>query len=167
MFVGGEAGVGKTALVRRFVESGVGDARVLNGGCDPLFTPRPLGPFVDIARATGGELDELVAAGAIPYRVAEALMAELSQSRPTVVVLEDLHWADEATLDVLRLLARQVGDSSVLAIVTYRDDELDNRHPLRVVLGSLSSVPAAGRLRVSPLSRSTSRSRSRLSSGTR
>src|SRR6185436_10760602 len=71
VFVGGEAGVGKTALVRRFVESGVGDARVLNGGCDPLFTPRPLGPFVDIARATGGELDELVAAGAIPYRVAE------------------------------------------------------------------------------------------------
>ena len=154
VFVGGEAGVGKTALVRRFVENGVGNARVLNGACDPLFTPRPLGPFVDIARATGGQLDELVAAGAIPYRVAEALVAELSQSRPTVVVLEDLHWADEATLDVLRLLARQVGDSSVLAIVTYRDDELDNRHPLRVVLGSLSSVPAGKRLRVSPLSKS-------------
>ncbi len=152
LFVAGEAGVGKTALVRRFLDESREGARILVGACDPLFTPRPLGPFVDVARETGGRLDELVAAGAIPFRIAEALVEELSLSRPTIVVLEDLHWADEATLDVLRLLARQVGDSSVLAIATYRDDALDASHPLRIVLGSLSSVPAARRLHVPPLS---------------
>ena len=152
LFVGGEAGVGKTALVQQFLAESGGDVRVLVGACDPLFTPRPLGPFVDIARSTGGRLDELMAAGAIPYRIAEVLMEELSESKPTIVVLEDLHWADEATLDVVRLLARRVDTSPVLAIGTYRDDELDTRHPLRIVLGSLSSVGAASRLRVLPLS---------------
>jgi DNA-binding CsgD family transcriptional regulator/tetratricopeptide (TPR) repeat protein len=153
VFVAGEAGVGKTALVQRFLEEGADEMRVLVGACDPLFTPRPLGPFVDVAHATGGQLHELVVTGAIPYRIAEVLMEELKQSPPTVVVLEDLHWADEATLDVLRLLARRVEESGALVIATYRDDELDARHPLRIVLGSLSSVSAARRLRVLPLSR--------------
>ena len=108
LFVGGEAGVGKTALVQQFLAESGGDVRVLVGACDPLFTPLPLGPFVDIAHSTGGRLDELMAAGAIPYRIAEVLMEELSESKPTIVVLEDLHWADEATLDVVRLFARRV-----------------------------------------------------------
>jgi DNA-binding CsgD family transcriptional regulator len=150
--VAGEAGVGKSALVQRFLEESGSDARVLVGACDPLFTPRPLGPFVDIAYTTGGQLHELVASGAIPFRIAEVLLEELSESPPTIVVLEDLHWADEATLDVVRLLARRIEDSAVLAIGTYRDDELDARHPLRIVLGSLSSARAVRRVRVLPLS---------------
>ncbi len=152
VLVHGEAGVGKTALVQRFCEESREGARVLVGACDPLFTPRPLGPFADIAHATGGQLHELVLADTIPYRVAEVLMDELSGRRPTVIVLEDLHWADEATLDVVRLLARRIDDSSALLIATYRDDELDARHPLRIVLGGLSSVPAAQRMRVPRLS---------------
>jgi DNA-binding CsgD family transcriptional regulator/tetratricopeptide (TPR) repeat protein len=153
VFLAGEAGVGKTALVQRFLEDGSRDARVLVGACDPLFTPRPLGPFVDIALTTGGELEDVITAGAIPYRIAEVLMGELSESTPTIVVLEDLHWADEATLDVIRLLARRLESSATLVVGTFRDDEVDARHPLRVVLGSLSSIRSARRLRISPLSR--------------
>ncbi|HEU5010670.1 MAG TPA: AAA family ATPase, partial [Gaiellaceae bacterium] len=112
VFVAGEAGVGKTALVRRFLEEGRDRARVLVGACDPLFTPRPLGPFVDVAQEVGGELHGLVVEGSIPYRIAEVLVQELSGPTPTILVLEDLHWADEATLDVVRLLARRIENAN-------------------------------------------------------
>ena len=94
MLVGGEAGGGKTALLRQFRAELPEGTRVLWGACDPLFTPRPLAPFVDIATETGGEMLDLVDAGAKPYQVAAALLRDL-QARPgTVLVLEDLHWAD-------------------------------------------------------------------------
>ena len=79
-----------------------------------------------------------MASGAKPHEVTSALLAELGGSRVSVVVLEDLHWADEATLDVLRLLARRVGGVPALVIASYRDDELDRAHPLRLVLGELA-----------------------------
>jgi AAA ATPase domain len=127
VFVGGEAGVGKTALVRRFCENHRSD-RILWGACDPLFTPRPLGPFVEIAEAAGGELEELVTSGARPHEIAAALIRECRN--PTIVVVEDVHWADEASLDVLRLMARRIATVRGFALVTYRDDELDRIHPL-------------------------------------
>src|SRR5439155_7503849 len=108
LLIGGEAGVGKTALLRRFCDDWPGGARFLWGACDALFTPRPLGPFADIAESTGGELEELVQTGARPYEIAAALMRELRTRSPAVLVLEDVHSADEATLDVLRLLVRRV-----------------------------------------------------------
>src|SRR5437879_369803 len=107
VLIGGEAGVGKTALLRRFCDDVPGGARILWGACDALFTPRPLGPLRDIAESAGGELAALVEAGARPYEVAAALMRELRSRSPTLLVLEDVHGADEATLDVLRLLARR------------------------------------------------------------
>ena len=69
----------------------------------------------------------------------------------SVIVIEDIHWADEATLDLLRFLARRVRNTSVLLIATYRDDELDRMHPLRVVLGELSRG-SLDRMTVAPLS---------------
>ncbi|HEX4760875.1 MAG TPA: AAA family ATPase, partial [Thermoleophilaceae bacterium] len=66
VLVGGEAGVGKTALLRRFCQDAGESARILLGACDALFTPRPLGPFIDVAQITGGELEELVQSGAAP-----------------------------------------------------------------------------------------------------
>jgi DNA-binding CsgD family transcriptional regulator len=152
VLVQGEAGVGKTALVHRFCQESGDRARVLVGACDPLFTPRPLGPFADVADAIGGELGALVETGAIPYRIAAALVEEMDAHGPTILVIEDVHWADEATLDVLRLLARRIADVPVLLIATYRDDELDARHPLRIVLGGLTSIRTIRRLPLAPLS---------------
>ncbi len=146
VLVAGEAGIGKTALVRTFCE---GRPRVLWGACDALYTPRPLGPLVDIAEEAGGDLAALVAEGATPGTLAAALAAELK--RPAIVVLEDLHWADEATLDVIRLLARRIESLPALVIATYRDDELDRAHPLRMVLGALPSR-IADRVTPPPLS---------------
>jgi predicted ATPase len=149
VFVVGEAGVGKTALVRRFCSDAT-DMRVLEGACDALFTPRPLAPFADVAAETGGPLAELIARDARPHEVLAALTDELHR-RQTVLVLEDLHWADEATLDVLRLLGRRVKASSALVIGTFRDDELHAAHPLRLVMGGLAAAPGVERISVPPL----------------
>jgi len=151
LFVSGEAGVGKSALVRSFRAEIGGSMRVLEGVCDPLATPRPLGPLADIAAATGGELERLIDSGARPHELLRALLAEVDRE-PTLLVLEDLHWADEATLDVLRLLGRRVEASRALVVGTYRDDELDERHSLRQVVGGLATVPGVSRLELQPLS---------------
>ena len=150
VLVAGEAGVGKSAAVRAFCAEARGSARVLWGGCDALFTPRPLGPFLDIAEEAGGELETAVNEGA-PAVVA-ALLGLARPGSATIVVVEDVHWADEATLDVLRLLARKLGQAPLLVLATYRDDELDRVHPLRVLLGELATLPQAERLTVPSLS---------------
>jgi DNA-binding CsgD family transcriptional regulator/tetratricopeptide (TPR) repeat protein len=149
LLVAGEAGIGKTTLVRAFCERARG-VRVLSGGCDALHTPRVLGPFVDIAEESGGELAALVSRGATPGAVVGALIREL-RDRPTIIVLEDLHWADGATLDVLRLLARRIDPLPALVLVTYRDDELHLMHPLRMALGELPAA-AVERMALAPLS---------------
>jgi DNA-binding CsgD family transcriptional regulator/tetratricopeptide (TPR) repeat protein len=151
VLVAGEAGIGKTALLRRFCAGVDGSARVLWAGCDPLFTPRPLGPVLDLARAVGGEVAARAADGARPYDVAAALVRELA-ARPSVVVVEDVHWADEATLDVIRLAGRRVGDVPALLVLSYRDDGLDRSHPLRIVLGDLPGSDRVTRLALAGLS---------------
>jgi DNA-binding CsgD family transcriptional regulator len=147
VFVGGEAGVGKTALVRAFCASQPTGVRILAGACDALFTPRPLGPLLDIAAALGGQLNRLAQSEARPHAVAEAFLHALrTQPAKSIVVIEDLHWADEATLDVLRLVARRMNDLPTLIVVTYRDDQLDRQHPLRVLLGELPGVGSVERI---------------------
>ena len=148
--IGGEAGVGKTALVRAFCAHTTG-TRVLLGACDALFTPRPLGPFVDIAGTTGGELGSLAGGRGRPYEVASALLEELRRS-PAIVVLEDMQWADEATLDAVRLLGRRIESAPGLLLLTYRDDELGPTHPLRFLLGELPRQEAVFRIKVQRLS---------------
>ena len=150
LWVGGEAGVGKTALLRRFCEMQDRPVRILWGACEPLLTPRPLGPFLDVAEDVRGQFGQLVADAARPHKVAAALLAELRGRRPTVLVLEDLHWADEATLDVLTLLAGRIGSAPALALASYRDDELDRVPALRLVLGELGRWPT--RVKLEPLS---------------
>jgi class 3 adenylate cyclase/tetratricopeptide (TPR) repeat protein len=153
VLVSGEAGVGKSALLRRFCDDHRGLARILWGACDPLFTPRPLGPLLDVAEVAGGELADVVEVGGRPYAVASALMRELGSRATTVLVLDDLQWADEATLDVVGLLGRRVDALPALVLLSYRDDELDRAHPLRMVLGVLATGPAVRRLEIAPLSR--------------
>jgi DNA-binding CsgD family transcriptional regulator len=152
VLVGGEAGVGKSALVRRFCAEHAAGARVLWGACDPLFTPRPLGPIADIGEHAAGGLAAAVARGAPPHELAARLVEELSTAA-TVAVVEDVHWADEATLDVLRLTARRLPAARGLLVATFRDDELDRAAPLRTLVGELGTAAGVRRVRIPPLSR--------------
>ena len=149
VLVAGEAGVGKSAAVRDFCDGSPG-VRVLWGGCDALFTPRPLGPFLDIAESANGDLRAALGGG--PPEVVGALLQTVGPDAATIVVLEDVHWADEATLDALRLLTRKIARARLLVVATYRDDQLHRAHPLRVVIGELATRPEVDRLSVPPLS---------------
>jgi class 3 adenylate cyclase/ATP/maltotriose-dependent transcriptional regulator MalT len=152
VLVGGEAGIGKTALVRRFCADRSTPTRALWGACDSLFTPRPLGPLLDVAETTGGELERLAQEGAQPHEVTAALSRVLAERPSTILVLEDLHWADEATLDVLRLLTRRLDTTPALVVGTYRGDEIDRSPLLRIVLGEIVRVERAVRLELEQLS---------------
>jgi DNA-binding CsgD family transcriptional regulator/tetratricopeptide (TPR) repeat protein len=152
VLIGAEAGGGKTTLVSAFCRREAPSVRALVGGCDPLFAPRPLGPLLEVAENLGPDLRALLARGGEPYEIVSALSSELRDEGPSVVVFEDVHWADEATLDVLRLLIRKVGPLPVVLVLTYRDDELDRSHPLRRVLGELATYRALRRLKLAPLS---------------
>jgi DNA-binding CsgD family transcriptional regulator/tetratricopeptide (TPR) repeat protein len=146
----GEAGIGKTSLVQAFLESVGGGARVLSGACEDLVTPRALGPVRDAARSSAGPLADALGASADPDLVYAAICDELSVAPvPTVFVVEDVHWADGATLDVLRYLGRRIPKLPGLLLLTYRDDDLAPDHPLRGVLGGFGG--SALRLRLAPL----------------
>ncbi len=152
--VTGESGVGKSSLVDELVaqtqsEPGRGDVRVLRAHCDPLGTPRPLGPFRDLrllavdgdSRREDGSLAELC------ERAYDAVRGE-----PTLMVVEDLHWVDAATVEVLRFLVRRVESMPLLLVMTYRDSEIGPRHSLRPLLGDLASLDGITQLRLAPLS---------------
>ena len=147
VFVGGEAGIGKTSLMRAFTAALAG--RVFAGACEHLATPAPLGPFADVAAGLGGPVSAAIASGRHPRDVAVALLDELCN--PAVLVIEDAHWADEATLDVLRVVGRRIGTTPSLVIVTFRDEVADD-HALRILLGDLASSPVVERLEVPALS---------------
>ena len=152
VLVAGEAGVGKSALVEQFA-AGLTEARWCWGACDGLFTPRPLGAFLDIAGQLGGRLARLDQAQTPRDELFTALLAELGQPGGLrVVVLEDIHWADEATLDLLRSLARRIRELPVLILATYREDELATSYPLRVALGELAVQRNTRRVSLVPLS---------------
>ncbi len=157
----GEAGIGKTALLRRFRSTLPRRFTVLWGACDPLFTPRPLGPLLEPAEKLGGELAALVAGDARPYEVAGALLGGLRGCAPSVLVLEDLQWGDEATLDVVRLLARQVESAATLVVLSFRDDSLERATPLGLVVGELPPHAVSARLGLSGLSELTVREMAR------
>jgi ATP/maltotriose-dependent transcriptional regulator MalT len=138
VLVSGEAGIGKTALVERFVERHNTDSRILWGGCDALFTPRPLGPLYDIALQTQNELHTLLEEQAPRASIFSAVVDELQKRQGrSIIVIEDVHWADEATLDLLKFLGRRISRIKSMLIITYRDDEMGGDHPLRLVLGDL------------------------------
>ncbi len=88
----------------------------------------------------GAELRELVTTEAIPYQVGTALVRDLRDDGPSVLVLEDVHWADDATLDVLKLLIRKIESLPVLVVLSYRDESVPPSHPLRIVLGEAEPV---------------------------
>ena len=149
VFVEGEAGIGKTTLLRAFARSLQGDALVPLvhwGACEAMLTPRPLAPLDDIALASGGPLRALQGSSNERHRLFVAFVDLLAQ-QPSLAVLEDLHWADEATLDLLRYAGRRIARTRSLLVASFRSDELVPAHPLRTVLGDLAT---SGALRLAP-----------------
>ena len=152
----GEAGIGKTAAITGFTAGLDHTVSVLWGGCDPLAAPRPLGPLLDalagLGPAAAGALGEAIDAGDTTalYR---RLLATLRDGHRWVWVIEDAHWADGATLDLVRFLARRIASLPLLLAVSYRDDELDAAHPLAIALGDVATCTAVSRIGLEPLTR--------------
>jgi DNA-binding CsgD family transcriptional regulator/tetratricopeptide (TPR) repeat protein len=152
VLISGEAGVGKSVLLEEFAQ-GLEDARWLWAACDGLFTPAALGPLLDIASQLDGELLRLCRAEARRDQLYGALLGQLGDLESlTVLAIEDVHWADEATLDLLSYLGRRIQHLRVLLLVTYRDDALAVDDPLRLTLGTLASQRATRRLSLATLS---------------
>jgi DNA-binding CsgD family transcriptional regulator len=152
VLISGESGFGKSSLVERFSSDHRRDAHTVWGACDGLGTPRALAPVHEIAVQTS-VLDGRAASG---EESRDGLFRALFEafSRPEcnyIAVLEDLHWADEATLDFLRFIGRRIQRTSTLFIATYRDDEFQPNHPVRLLLGELTGHHVT-RIRLAPLS---------------
>jgi len=137
VLVGGEAGIGKTSLAAALRDRR-GAAGLWWGACDALQTPHPLAPLHDIARANAVRFKPLLAEEADRVQLFEAVLSELQAAvGPTLFVVEDAHWADEATLDLLKFLGRRLEQVPCLLLVTYRDDEVTADHPLRRLMSEL------------------------------
>jgi len=140
----GEAGIGKTSLLDALARQVADRVRILWAGCEALFTPRPLGPLHDIA----SELD--IDPDAPRERLFPAVLAA-ARRVPTLLVVEDVHWADHATLDLLKYLSRRIARAPLLLALSYRDDEIGPDHPLISLLGE-AGAPLQ-RIALAPLSR--------------
>jgi len=148
----GEAGIGKTSLIRALRADPPDHARVLVGSCDAMSTPRMLGPLRDLAAAVGPQLAAALRSGDRD-EVLTAIQDELISTPGTILVIEDAHWADEATLDMLRFLARRIETLPGVVVLTYRD-ELDRDHPLTRLLGDLGHRDGVDRIALHRLSAS-------------
>jgi tetratricopeptide (TPR) repeat protein len=144
--VAGDAGTGKTTLIDVACRD-VTRARVVRSRCDPLPTPRPLGPIRDVA----ADLDIPALRGReVPLgQVCEEVYQAL-RSSPTVLVVEDLHWADAASVEVLRFLVRRAAAMPLTVLASYRE-HVGRAHPVRPLLEDFARVDAVTTLRLAPL----------------
>lgn len=153
VFVSGEAGVGKTALIDEFRRRIAQQTDVRRFSCDALSTPAPLSPIRDLAATLGLPLEPETFDGVAREQLFRAILAALAaRSDPIVLIAEDAHWSDGASLEILRFLGRRIDRLPVLGVISYRDDEIGARHPLRVILGDLATETAVHRLSMLPLS---------------
>lgn len=137
VLVSGEAGIGKTTLLKAMAARR-GDATLWWGACDSLETPHPLAPLHDIARDADVPFRALLQPGHARAELFDQVLTTLQRSRaPVLAVFEDLHWADDATLDLLKFLGRRIDRSPCLLVMSWRDDEVSPAHPLRRLLGEL------------------------------
>jgi DNA-binding NarL/FixJ family response regulator len=151
VIVEGEAGTGKTALLQSFGAL-IGDKhRVHWGWNDPFTTQRPLGALHDMTAMVGSEVGKLLRRGAPRNAIFSAVLDDLMLTpQATVLVFEDLQWADTATLDLIRFLGRRISLLRALIVLTIRRTDLERDHPATYLLGDL---PAVGRILMEPLSR--------------
>ena len=153
--ISGEAGIGKTSLLRAFRESSLGTHKKLrwvSGGCEALFTPRTLGPIHDMATDLNLDVNGALTSESGLTVLYTQILKRFETGRPIVVVIEDLHWADHGTLDLIKYIARRISLLPVLLILTFRDNEVATDHPLTQLLGDLPSANTH-RLALKPLSK--------------
>ncbi|MGN9783793.1 helix-turn-helix transcriptional regulator [Nonomuraea sp. ZG12] len=167
--VGGDAGIGKTRLVTELVaEARRRGFNVLVGQCAELGDALPYLPLADALRGAEPGVREAAAAhpmlgqllpgtesapsaGLTQQRLFGSLLGLLSEVQPVVFVIEDLHWADRSTRDLLVFLSRMVQTERVCVVGTYRTDDLHRRHPLRSVLAELKRLPSVTHVELGPL----------------
>ncbi|HMH22997.1 MAG TPA: AAA family ATPase [Puia sp.] len=153
ILLSGEAGIGKTSLVKAFCKERKNDCTIYQGSCDALFTPRPLAPLYDIAWQIRSDFwqngEDITDRAGLFTRFFHEFA---SQKGTTLIVFEDIHWADEATLDFIKFLARRITRLRCLFMLTYRNNEIHSHHPLRSVLGQLPP-DSFTRIELPPLSR--------------
>ncbi len=147
IMLSGEAGIGKTALVRAFCQEHRHHAKVYLGTCDALFTPRPLAPVYDVIWQIWEDFSDDRST-----LFTDFLQRFDQQPGPSLLVFEDIHWADEATIDFIKFLARRITRLRCLFILTWRDEEVHAGHPLKQLLGQLPSHSFT-RIQLPPLSR--------------
>ncbi len=154
-FICGEAGLGKTSLVNLFCREHESDCKIYRGTCDALFAPRPMAPLYDIAWQISNNF--WVDSKTIEDRAglfAKFLQEITSQEKQVLLIFEDIHWADEATLDFIKFFTRRITRTKCLFLLTYRDNEIHAQHPLRNIMGEL--IPGTfTRLLLAPLSKPT------------
>ena len=178
VLLAGDAGVGKSRLLAEVVEHAAGLGHpVLIGRClDTAESSLPYLPFTEIVGRLADTRPELVARHAalrslLPgrhardeqavedrrfgqVRVFDAVLSvldELAADAPTLVVLEDLHWADRSSRDLLAFLLSRLSSQRLVLVASYRTDDLHRRHPLRPVLAELVRLPAVERMELAPL----------------
>lgn len=174
VLVGGEAGIGKTTLVEDLTRAATArGCLVLWGHAYDLTATPPYGPWLELLRRYPAGSDDLPP---VPAVVADArsladagsqdaffasvtgFFDDVARQQPLVLVLEDLHWADQGSLDFLRYPARQLRHSRILLVATYRSDELHRHHPLYALLPVLVRESGAERLDVQRLDAAANRS---------
>src|SRR5262245_8036097 len=152
VLIGGEAGIGKSSLVEHVARSQP-PGRALLGTCDPLGTPQALAPFLELAGGLEATLAAELSSSAAPGpRLFEAL-----SGAPRLLVVEDVHWADQATLDVLRYMGRRVTRLPALILATFRSEDAAAGSPLAVLLGDLATAAGVSRMELAPLSLAATR----------
>ncbi|MCA1404072.1 AAA family ATPase [Ensifer sp. IC3342] len=148
----GEAGIGKTSLLREFAAHVDKRCRVLWGWCEALFTPCPLGPLQDMRQLLDPAVAALLDQAAPPERLFPALLNVLQHAGDTIVLIfEDVHWADNATLDLVKYLGRRISSLPAVLVLSLRSEEIGADHPLTHVVGDLPSASVT-RIALEPLS---------------
>jgi DNA-binding CsgD family transcriptional regulator len=153
ILLSGEAGIGKTALVKAFCKKQGDSCSIYQGACDDLFTPRPLGPLYDVLWQVNRERWPVPPSNEERSVLFANFFQELSTKKgKLLIVFEDIHWADEGTLDFIKFFVRRIDQLPCLFILTYRDNEINSRHPLRNLLGHLPA-DSFTKLSLGPLSK--------------